>query len=63
MKTLTKRQKSTVKSIGRYAYGFSSYSKAHKTHQQLVALGLLEIKTDGVQLTPSGLEVAKALLK
>lgn len=61
MITLTKRQESTVKAIGRYAGGFSSYSNAKKTHEQLVDLGLLEIKTDGVQLTASGIKMAKSL--
>jgi hypothetical protein len=60
---LTKRQAKTIKSIGRYAGGYSSSSNATVTHKQLQFLGLLKIESLGVQLTPEGIEISKALLK
>ena len=61
MSELTKRQEKVIKKISRYADGFCTSSKAYKTHQELQALHMLEIKDIGAQLTPLGIEVAKVI--
>ena len=54
MTGLTKRQKTTIKSIGRWVDGCCTHSKAKKTNQQLKEKGIVNFTDGAVVLTELG---------
>ena len=51
---LTKRQKKTIQSIGRWVDGSCTHSKAKKTNEQLRLMGVVVFTDDAVVLTNFG---------
>lgn len=58
---LTKRQKKTIKAIGRWVDGSCTHSKAKKTNEQLKFMGVVVFIDDAVVLTELGRSVYNEL--